>query len=77
VGGDVDVGERTEVEDVYGETVRLGDRTTARKVQGARVRVGENVSVTALLYSESLDGGEGLRAPTPPRKVDKLDPPPI
>lgn len=74
VGGRVELGPRTNVEDVYGSDVRLEDGGQARRIVADSVTVEAGATVGEVVYTRSATIHPSARLGQPPRKVAQLDP---
>lgn len=70
IGGTINLGERSEAEEVYGENITLEERSKAESVKGVNIEIESGSKVLGeVLYSESLDADEDVSFAVEPRKV--------
>ena len=73
IGDTIYVGERSEVESVYGKDVTLEERSKAESIQGVDIRIESGCRILGeVLYSGSLDADEDVSFAVEPRKVTSL-----
>ena len=69
----VRIGEKADVEAVYGKTVTLEEKSRATLVHGVDVRIEPGCRILGeVLYSGSLDADEGVLFTVSPKKVESL-----
>jgi predicted acyltransferase (DUF342 family) len=77
IGDTVEIGERSEVEEVYGKRIIIEDRSRVEQIHGVDVEIEEGCRILGeVLYSGSLDAEEGVSFAVEPKKVDSLPSPP-
>jgi len=73
IGGKIRIGQRADVEALYGKSITLEERSKAASIHGVDIRIGSHCSILGeVLYSGSLETDEQVSLAVQPKKVESL-----
>jgi predicted acyltransferase (DUF342 family) len=73
IGDTVEIGEKSEVEEVYGKRIVIEERSKVELIHGVDVQIEEGCRILGeVLYSGSLEAEEDVSFEVEPQKVSSL-----